>query len=99
MKYQDWKIKKEHHIMKEFDKFLKNLEKLESIQRIVPGRVSRKNSWQSKTFITISYFTTSWMKLSMKKGSTSQELFLIFDLKLKDDVLSAVEKIIKDFLE
>lgn len=98
MKHQDWKIKKEHHIMKEFDWFLKKVEKIELIQRIVPGRVSRKNSGQSKIFITISYFTTSWLKLSMKKGSTSQELFLIFDLQFKDQILTQVQQTIKNFL-
>lgn len=84
--------------MKEFEDFLKNLENISKIQRIVPWRVSRKNSWQAKIFITISYFTNSWMKLSMKKGSTSQELFLIFNLENKQDVLLQVEKTIKKFL-
>lgn len=38
------KVKTEHTIMKEFHEFLLQIEKIEDIQRIVPGRIYREQS-------------------------------------------------------
>jgi len=81
MKHQTGKIKTEHHIMKEFLPFLKELEKLPKLKRIIPWRISRKQSWTSKKHISISYITSSGMKLQLKKWSTAQECFITCNAK------------------
>lgn len=77
MKFFKWKIKKEHGILDEFEDFLKKIEKIEEIQKIIPWRINRKQSWTSLKKISFSYFTSSWIKLNLKKGSTAQELFIV----------------------
>jgi hypothetical protein len=42
MKYFDGKIKREHHILKEFDKILQKIAQIPEIQKIIPGRISRQ---------------------------------------------------------
>lgn len=94
MKYFKWKIKKEHWILKEFKTFLEELEKIKEISKIIPWRISRKQSWSSLKKISFSYFTISWLKLNLKKGSTAQELFIICNEKDKEIIKEKILKII-----
>lgn len=77
MKYQQGKIKREHHTLREFDEFLHACAKLNYVQRLIPWRISRQQKGSSHCMVTFSYPTTSWGKCIMKKGSTAQELFVI----------------------
>ena len=86
MKYFKWKIKQEHHILKDFEQFLNELEKIEQIQKIIPWRISRQQKWTSKKIISFSYFTKSWLKYKIKKGSTAQELFIVCNEKDKEKI-------------
>jgi len=95
MKYFSWKIKKEHHILKEFEKFIEEIAKIESIQKIIPWRIYRQQSGSSHKTITFSYFTISWMKFNLKKGSTAQELFIVCNQNNKEKTKNEIEKIIK----
>jgi hypothetical protein len=79
MKSSFKKIKTEHHILKEFHPFLAELEQQEHIQRIIPGRIERKQKKSSIERFRISYPTTNGTKCIMSKGSTAQELFIIHD--------------------
>jgi len=94
MKYFKWKIKKEHHILKEFKKFLEEIEKIEQIQKIIPWRISRQQKWSSKQVISFSYFTSSWLKFNLKKGSTVQELFVVCNEKDKNIVKEKILELI-----
>lgn len=93
MKYFKWKIKKEHWILKEFQTFLEELEKIKEISKIIPWRISRKQSWSSLKKISFSYFTISWLKLNLKKGSTAQELFIVCNEKDKEIIKEKILKI------
>lgn len=77
MKYFDWKIKREHHILKEFEKFLYYISKLSYIKKIIPWRIKRQQKWTSDLNISFSYYTNSWLKFLMKKWWTVQELFIV----------------------
>ncbi len=77
MKYNDWKIKREHHSLKEFEKDLQKISEINEIQRIIPWRISRQQKWSNHKKITFSYFTDSWLKLIMKKWWTAQEVFIV----------------------
>ncbi len=79
MKYQQGKIKREHHTLKEFDAILKQLEKIPQIKRLIPWRISRQQKGTSDHVFSIQYETPSWWKCLMKKGGTVQELFVIGD--------------------
>jgi len=93
MKYFKWKIKKEHGILDEFKKFLEQLEKIGEIQKIIPWRISRKQSWSSLKKISFSYFTISWMKINLKKGSTAQEVFIVCNKWNKEIVKEQILKL------
>ena len=95
MKYFDGKIKKEHHILKEFEKFLKDISQIEEIQKIIPWRIARQQKWSSKQLISFSYFTNSWLKYKIKKGSTAQELFVVCNEKDKQIVKEKISKFIQ----
>ena len=79
MKYQQGKIKREHGVMKEFEWLLAELQKCPSVTRLIPGRISRQQKWSSDIRFTIQYPTLSGRKCLMKKGSTAQELFIIWE--------------------
>lgn len=95
MKYSTWKIKTQHHILPEFKDFMKYLQSIKLISRVIPGRISRKQSSASWLFITFSYFTPSWLKYSMKKWSTSQELFIVCEEVQKETVFEIIHKYIE----
>lgn len=77
MKADFKKVKTEHTILPEFHYFLKQIENIETIQRIIPWRINRQQKSSSALRFTISYPTTTGLKAKMSKGSTSQELFII----------------------
>jgi hypothetical protein len=77
MKYQQWKIKREHHTLREFDGFLLQCSALTYVQRLIPWRISRQQKGSSHCIVTFSYGTHSWCKCIMKKWGTAQELFVI----------------------
>lgn len=93
MKKLNPKIKQEHTIMEEFYDFLNYISDNIYINRIIPGRITRKQSGSSDIFINYSYNTPTWLKYNIKKWSTSQELFIICDL----DHIEDVKKFISDF--
>lgn len=81
MKYDKNKIKREHNILKEFEKFVQKLATYEEIDRLIPWRISRSQGWSSREAVSFSYFTESGCKLLMKKWGTVQELFVIHESK------------------
>jgi len=86
MKYFQWKIKKEHHIMKEFEGFLQEISQIPEIQKIIPWRISRQQKSTSHKTISFSYFTNSGLKLKVKKGATAQEVFIVCKTEDKEKV-------------
>lgn len=94
MKYFKWKIKKEHNILDEFKDFLEDIEKIKEIKKIIPWRISRKQSWSSLEKVSFSYFTISGMKLNLKKGSTVQEVFIVCNEDYKDIVKEKILKLV-----
>jgi hypothetical protein len=67
MKSSFKKIKTEHHILKEFHPFLSELENHATIQRIIPGRIERKQKKSSIERFRISYPTSNGTKCIMSK--------------------------------
>ena len=63
--------------MKEFLPFLMKIECIDSIKRLIPGRIARSQQWTGHKHFTFSYATTSGLKFMMKKWGTAQELFVI----------------------
>ena len=82
------KVKTEHHILKEFHWFLREIEKLAEIQRIIPWRIVREQSWRSSQRINFSYPTPTGLKYKLCKWSTAQEVFVI--------VVQWTEQIVQD---
>lgn len=91
------KIRQEHTIMKEFHDILNAIAKIEQVQRIIPGRISRKQSGSSKLFFSCSYDTTTGRKYKMSKGSTSQELFVVCTEDNKKLVKDSIAATISQF--
>ncbi len=88
------KVKTEHTILKEFHKFLQQIEKIPEIQRIIPGRIDRIQSGKSNMYVNFSYITASGLKYNMCKGSTAQEIFVICSKGTEESVHQQIEKII-----
>ncbi len=84
------KVKTEHHILKEFHSFLKEIEKLPEIQRIIPWRIVREQSGRWELRINFSYLTPTGLKYKLCKWSTAQEVFII--------VQSWTEQSIQDYI-
>ena len=90
MKYQKWKIKREHHILKEFEWVLSRMESIKQVKRIIPGRI-QNNSWSSShSWVNFSYKTHSWLKFNLNKSGSSQECFVICS---PEDAQIIVEKV------
>ena len=92
------KVKTEHHILKEFHKFLLEIEKIEEIQRIIPWRIVREQSGRSELRINFSYNTSTGLKYKICKWSTAQELFIIVDQETETIVQEAIATISKKYL-
>lgn len=90
------KIKQEHTIMDEFHPFLEEIARIPEIQRIIPGRIHRKQSWSSTLRITYSYLTITWLKYKLSKGSTSQELFVVGEKSNWEEIIGKIEAVIRN---
>ena len=77
MKINLKKTKREHHILKEFIKDLENIENINEINRIIPGRIDRQQKWSSEKRFKITTPTLSGFKCIISKWSIAQELFII----------------------
>lgn len=88
------KVKTEHTVMKEFHDFLIQIEKIEEIIRIIPGRIHREQSGRSWFRISFSYPTISGLKYKMCKWSTGQELFVVCKKWSEEKVIESIKDII-----
>lgn len=84
--------------MREFWWFLLLVEKIVQVQRIIPGRIQRNQSWSSALRISFSYTTITGLKYNVCKGGTGQELFIIIEKGSQDLVIREIEKIIANIL-
>lgn len=96
MKINLKKTKREHHILKEFIKDLENIENINEINRIIPGRIDRQQKWSSEKRFRITTSTISGFKCIISKGSTAQELFIICKNQntenIQNQILNLLEK-------
>lgn len=84
--------------MKEFVPLLNALQNIPAIQRIIPGKITRQQSWSSFLGVTYSYATPSGLKYMMKKWGTAQELFVTCAEEATENVLLAIQTCINDYL-
>lgn len=92
MKYQKWKIKREHHILKEFESVLWRMESIKQVKRIIPWRIQNSANSSSHTWVNFSYKTHSWLKFKLNNWWSSQECFVICS---PEDAQVIVEKVKK----
>jgi hypothetical protein len=78
-KYRKGKVKLEHHLIEDADEYIKELERLESVKGIIPGRIYRNQKGKGQKGLFLKYETPSGWKLLLKNGSTVQEIFVITD--------------------
>ena len=93
------KVKTEHHILKEFHSFLKQIEKLPEIQRIIPWRIVREQSWRWEMRINFSYNTPTGLKYKLCKWSTAQEIFVIVQQGTEQLVQDTLAILIKEYIK
>lgn len=92
------KVKTEHHILKEFHTFLKQIEKLPEIQRIIPWRIVREQSGRWEMRINFSYNTSTGLKYKLCKWSTAQEIFVIVQQGTEQIVQDSIAIISKNYI-
>lgn len=90
------KIQQKHTILKEFHPFLQEIAKISLIQRVIPGRINRKQSGSSTLRISFAYFTDTGLKYNLAKWSTAQELFIVCEKGDSDAVFELIEKVRKE---
>ncbi len=76
-KYRKGKVKLEHHLIEGAEEYIDKLQKLESVEAIIPGRIFRNRKGRGQKGIFLKYETPSGWKLLLKSGSTVQEIFVI----------------------
>lgn len=91
------KVKTEHHILKEFHPFLREIEKIAEIQRIIPWRIVREQSGRSELRINFSYLTSTGLKYKLCKWSTAQEVFIIVNKNTEGIVQTTITTISKKY--
>lgn len=95
MKYNSGKIKREHGIMSDFLSLLRQIEKFDAVQRIIPWRVARTQGGSGWVLhFTLSYKTDAWLKYMMKKWWTAQECFILCDDNDKQTIIEHIQKIV-----
>jgi hypothetical protein len=78
MKYRKKGIKKEHHIIEDGEKILKDLINSGLVESIIPARITTTPKGKPGNIrLTYQYDTEAGAKLLLKKGSTVQEIFVI----------------------
>lgn len=97
MKKINKKIRTEHTIMDEFIYFLNEIAESDMIDRIIPGRITRKQSGSSDIYINFAYPTESWLKYNLKKWSTSQELFVVCKVSDREILSEYISDIAKKY--
>ncbi len=95
MKYNTWKIKSEHGVIKDFKKFLQKISEIKEVIRIIPWRIARTQWWPGRIHVTHSYETDSGQKFMMKKWGTAQELFVTIPESKRDDVLDQIKQLVE----
>ena len=86
------KIKSKHHNIENLEEFLeKEIEPLEYIQSILPGRIEKTKGMKKKLFVRFQYATESGAKLIAHSGGAVQEIFIVTnrqeDLRKKIEAL------------
>ena len=92
-KYRVGKLKVEHHLLEGLRDYLKEIEKWECVESIIPGRIVRQNKGRGSKGLFLKYRTISGYKLLYKSGTSVQEVFVVckdyeeFERKFKETFL------------
>ncbi len=87
------KIRTPHHCLKEFEKFLLEIEKIPEIQRIIPWPIQRQQKGTSDFRLHFSYFIETGLQMNMIKWSTAQKLIIVCGKESKEIVLEKINSV------
>jgi len=76
-KYRSGKIKVEHTLLEGLSEYLKEIEKWDCVETIIPGRIVRQNKGRGSKGLFLKYRTISGFKLLYKTGTSVQEVFVV----------------------
>mgnify|MGYP001772599320 FL=1 len=76
-KYRSGKIKVEHTLLEGLSEYLKEIEKWDCVESIIPGRIVRQNKGRGSKGLFLKYRTISGFKLLYKTGTSVQEVFVV----------------------
>lgn len=78
MKYRHGssKIKRKHHMIKDLEDFLKEVQEWDEVKAIIPGEIKAGAKTQAFKF-TVQYPTGSGLKCKAHCGGTVQEVFFV----------------------
>ena len=89
-KYRSGKVKVEHTLLEGLKDYLKEIEKWDCVESIIPGRIVRQNKGRGNKGLFLKYKTISGYKLLYKTGTSVQEVFVVckdyeeFERRFKD---------------
>lgn len=76
-KYRSGKVKVEHTLLEGLSEYLKEIEKWDCVETIIPGRIVRQNKGRGSKGLFLKYRTISGFKLLYKTGTSVQEVFVV----------------------
>lgn len=76
-KYRSGKVKVEHTLLEGLSDYLKEIEKWDCVETIIPGRIVRQNKGRGSKGLFLKYKTISGFKLLYKTGTSVQEVFVV----------------------
>ena len=76
-KYRSGKVKVEHTLLEGLKDYLKEIEKWDCVESIIPGRIVRQNKGRGSKGLFLKYKTISGYKLLYKTGTSVQEVFVV----------------------
>jgi hypothetical protein len=71
------KLKVQHSILEGLETYLREMEKWEVVQTIIPGRIVRQNRGKGVRGLFLKYPTITGYKLIYKEGTSVQEVFVV----------------------
>ena len=89
-KYRSGKVKVEHHLLEGLKEYLKEIQKWECVESIIPGRIVRQNKGRGSKGLFLKYRTITGYKLLYKTRTSIQEVFVVckdyeeFEKKFKE---------------
>ncbi len=71
------KLKVQHHLLEGLGDYLAEIQRWDTVESIIPGRITRQNRGRGSKGLFLKYRTLSGYRLLYKNGTSVQEVFVV----------------------